>query len=186
MIKNKVKVIKNISIEEQALLINSIVDAHFDEDETGKLEYSPLFVEVSKVVNFIGHFVNGVTFEENESMYDAIVNDKQLMRIYRKSNKYFKEILGKVEDIVEYKKAKLIHTSPLDELLGEITKIVKETNESLNLKDIATLLPELAKLGKGFNQKEMVAQVLKSMPKDHKKPTKTKEEKVESLASAEE
>lgn len=186
MIKNKVKVIKNISLEERVLMINSIVDAHFDEDETGKLEYSPLFVEISKVVNFIGHFVIGVTFEENESMYDAVVNDKQLMRIYRRSNKCFKEILKKVDEIVEYKKAKLIHSSPLDELLGEITKIVKETNESLNLKDMATLLPELAKLGKNFNQKEMVAQVLKSMPKDHKKPSKTKEEKVETPTPSEE
>lgn len=186
MIKNKIKAIKNISLEEQISIINSLVDAHFDEDENGKLEYSPLLVEVSKLLNFTSYFVHGVTFEENESMYDAIINDKQLMRIYRRSNKCFKEILRKVEDLVEYKKAKLIHSSPLDELLGEITKIVKETNESLNLKDIATLLPELAKLGKSFDQKSMVEQVLKNIPKDHKKPSKIKAVKEETPTSTEE
>ena len=77
MKKNNFKVKENITFEDKANAIEYISNSLFDFDEEGEIiDYSPYYVEPAQVCAILNYFVDGIEFENGESIYDVAVADK--------------------------------------------------------------------------------------------------------------
>lgn len=176
MIKNDAKIKKSLSLSDIMTISNIVTDNHFTEnDVTGEISYTPYFRELSFVTSFADFVLKGVEFDEDDNVYESVMGDSKLADLYDDWTRTIEyvHICRYVDDMVDFKKQQLIHNkkSSLDNLLDAITDVVKKMDESLNMGDISTLLPQLAKLGENFNQEEVVNQIINSISNKEKQPT---------------
>lgn len=134
MIKNNVKVKDRLSMDEKINATIYLTSSYFIDGE-----YTPYYREISDIVVFFKYAVEGLEFEKStdesgeiveESIYDCVVNDKELLNLYNRTmcsyddnsiKKQFEEINTIVNDMVEFEKQRLIHkTTPIEEKVLEI------------------------------------------------------------------
>lgn len=176
MKKNVVKIKGSLSLSDIITISNIVVDNYFTvNDVTGEINYTPYLRELSFVTSFADFVLEGVEFDEEDNIYESVIGDKKLNDLYYDWTRTFEyiQICSYVDDMVEFKKQQLIHNkkSSLDSLLNTITDVVKKMDESLNMNDISTLLPKLAKLGENFNQEDAVKQIINSISNKEKQQT---------------
>lgn len=108
MTKTNMKIKNHISLEDKIHAINIMAHSYFQENESGETEYAPYLKEVGKVIAAAKYFIEGIAFDENESIYDSAVNDTDVKLMVNKvlSSPRFTELLDDVKDLVEYKKAR--------------------------------------------------------------------------------
>lgn len=160
MIKNNVKIKKNLSLSEKISIINLVVDSYFTENvETKEIEYTPWYKEIGLVSAFGIYVLEGVTFDEDESIYDLIIEDHtnayedNLYRRYLLWLEDIEDILNDIEDVVEFRKAKLLQPkSELDEMFKSLNKVL----ETLNSKATELDVKNIEKLAKKLNVKELM------------------------------
>lgn len=173
MIKKDAKIKEALSLSDRIAITNIVANNHFSENEiTGEVEYVPYFKELAFINSFAEYVLDGVQFDEEDNVYEKIIGDGEIYDLYWSwtMTKDHSLISTDVKDIVEFKKQQLIHNkkSSLDNLLNTITDVVKKMDESLNINDMSTLLPQLAKLGENFNQEEVVNHIINSISNKEK------------------
>lgn len=125
MIKNKKPELKNeynLTMEDEINAINEIADMFFQEktDEEGNVsvEYTPYYEKIGQINAISKYFIHGIEFEPGEDIYNAVMQDKDIRPLidevlspnegslnFTFQQKIFFNIMDKVYDIVEYRKA---------------------------------------------------------------------------------
>lgn len=178
-----VKNISTITIDERVNVINTIVNSYFQINDDKEIEYTPYFSEVGKVIAISKYLIEGISFNKDESIYSAVINDhetKTLVNNVISTNK-FKSIMNTVHDIVEYKKAEIIAhiQNEVDSVVSckilelveketEKTELETETLNNFNLwikeqRELNTLItPEMQRnFAENFNPDSLADSVIK-------------------------
>ena len=135
MKKDNVRVKSDITIVDEITAIESMVSYYFTDNE-----YTPYYVDMAKVTVIAENFLDGVEFEsedyiyqlvmENDDIYECVKKfleiptsqDKENVDCYARMEKIMKQ----VEDVVEFKKQKLIHNSDAFAIVGDMCLAVKD------------------------------------------------------------
>jgi len=182
MKKDNLVMKETLTVRERAAMTMDIVDSYFNKnEETGEVVYTPYFRDMAELIAFVTYFIEGISFDENENLYEAIMNDDDVMYFYHEylnMHVLRDKINNDVYDIVEFKKQQIIHNnkSSLDSLLDTINEVVKKLDDSLNIKEIMPLIPKLTSM-KDLDEKALVDAMIASRvikPQDYKKKSPTK------------
>ena len=135
MKKDNVRVKNDITIVDEITAIESMVSYYFTDNE-----YTPYYADMAKVTVIAENFLDGVEFEsedyvyqlvmENDDIYECVKKfleiptsqDKENVDCYARMEKIMKQ----VEDVVEFKKQKLIHNSDAFAIVGDMCLAVKD------------------------------------------------------------
>lgn len=157
MKKNNVKIKKNISIVDEITTINSIVDYYFTDGE-----YTPYYSEMGKVTAIAQNFLDGVKFDEADYIYECVMTNEDLYRCVNKfispsvsktDMQYFnrmEQIMNTVDDIVEFRKQKLIHNSDAFSIVGEMCQVIVDSLSNIANLNIQAITPENIQIAKEF------------------------------------
>lgn len=126
MTKNNIEIKKmtEITLEDEANIINTIAKAYFQTDEDGNESFTPYFSKVGKVVAIAKYMIDGIKFDDNESIYTSVINDIEVNVLVNDilTLPDFQYYIDMANDIVEYKKAE------------NIARIQNETNSVIAYK----------------------------------------------------
>ena len=133
MRKNNVKIKDNITIVDEISAIQSIVEYYFTDNE-----YTPYYADMAKTTAVAQNFLDGVEFEAEDYVYECVMTNDDL---YKWVNKFLvpsaiksdaqyynrmERIMKQVEDIVEFKKQKLIHNTDAFSIVGDMCLAIKD------------------------------------------------------------
>lgn len=156
MKKNNFKVKENITFEDKANAIEYICNSLFDFDEYGEvIDYSPYYIEPAQVCAIMNYFVEGIEFENEESVYDIAIEDKEVNDVvnsfFLKSTtaknpkltypqEVMKFVMSHVVEKVEYMKEKAIHIPTyrkdmVGEAIVELINVLVEKANELNVSE---------------------------------------------------
>lgn len=79
MKKKNIRIKNNITFIDQIAAIDMVVNSAFTD---GK--YTPFFVGKTLIESIVVHFIDGIEFDENESIYDAVFLDKEILDLVGK------------------------------------------------------------------------------------------------------
>lgn len=79
MKKKNIRIKNNITSIDQIAAIDMVVNSAFTD---GK--YTPFFVRKTLIESIVVHFIDGIEFDENESIYDAVFLDKEILDLVGK------------------------------------------------------------------------------------------------------
>lgn len=140
------KIKDNITIVDRISAIESIASAYFT---NGK--YTPYYADMAKVVAIANNFLDGVTFDDDDYIYDLVHSDEKLSSLVdkflvpsvSKTNKVYvdmmEDIMNQVEEIVKFEKEKIIHNTDSFSIIGEMCRII--TDSLSNLANMSSLSP---------------------------------------------
>lgn len=138
-----------LSRQDEINAINMIADMFFKDvkDDDGDVvgtQYAPYLEKTAKINAIVRFFLDGVEVEDGKDVYDEVMNDDEVCSLVNNFIKYhpceFDEIMEKVYDIVEYRKAE------------NLARIQNEANSILTYKILELIEKEQEK-----NQKEIEA-----------------------------
>lgn len=157
MKKENMKIKEIITFEDKANAIEYICNSLFDFGENGEItDYSPYYIEPAQVCAIINYFVEGIEFEDGESVYDVAIADKEINDIV---NQFFikntttakntkltypqeimKFVMSHVVEKVEYMKQKAIHAPSyrkdmVGEALVDLINVLSSKAEELNVSE---------------------------------------------------
>lgn len=156
MKKNNFKVKENITFEDKANAIEYICISLFDFDEEGDIiDYSPYYIEPAQVCAILNYFVEGIEFENGESIYDVAVADKEVNDVVNQfflkpttaknskltyQQEVMKFVMSHVVEKVEYMKQKSIHApvcrkDMVGEAIVELINVLSEKANELNVSE---------------------------------------------------
>lgn len=156
MKKENMKIKEIITFEDKANAIEYICNSLFDFGENGEItDYSPYYIEPAQVCAILNYFVEGIEFENGESIYDVAVADKEVNDVV---NQFFlkpttvknpkltypqevmKFVMSHVVEKVEYMKQKTIHAPSyrkdmVGEAIVELINVLSEKANELNVSE---------------------------------------------------
>ena len=156
MKKENMKIKEIITFEDKANAIEYICNSLFDFGENGEItDYSPYYIEPAQVCAILNYFVEGIEFENGESIYDVAVADKEVNDVV---NQFFlksttaknpkltypqevmKFVMSHVVEKVEYMKQKAIHAPSyrkdmVGEAIVELINVLAEKANELNVSE---------------------------------------------------
>lgn len=135
MKKDNVRVKNDITIVDEITAIESMVSYYFTDNE-----YTPYYADMAKVTVIAENFLDGVEFESEDYVYQLVMENDD---IYECVNKFLEiptsqdkesvdcyvrmeKIMKQVDDVVEFKKQKLIHNSDAFAIVGDMCLAVKD------------------------------------------------------------
>ena len=135
MKKDNVRVKNDITIVDEITAIESMVSYYFTDNE-----YTPYYADMAKVTVIADNFLDGVEFESEDYIYQLVMeNDdiyecvKKFLEIPTSQDKEsvdcyvrMEKIMKQVDDVVEFKKQKLIHNSDAFAIVGDMCLVVKD------------------------------------------------------------
>ena len=133
MRKNNVKIKDNITIVDEISAIQSIVEYYFTDNE-----YTPYYADMAKTTAVAQNFLDGVEFEAEDYVYECVMTNDDLYKCVNKflvssaiksDAQYYnrmERIMKQVEDIVEFKKQKLIHNTDAFSIVGDMCLAIKD------------------------------------------------------------
>lgn len=133
MKKENVKIKSNITIVDEISAIQSIVEYYFTDGE-----YTPYYADMAKIVTIAQNFLDGVEFEDVDYVYECVIQNDDLYKCVNKflvpstikaDAQYYnrmERIMKQVEDIVEFKKQKLIHNTDAFGIVGDMCMALKD------------------------------------------------------------
>lgn len=170
MIKTNTALKESIELVDKIKMTTELADSYFLKDEaTGEWKYTPYFADVNTITAFFLYCVDGLEFEPQqnedgsvkvdeagqpvmEPVYDAVINDEELFRLYTEiveaaqeedRERYeayehkllltqFLSVLTDVADMVEFRKQQILHQKrdSVDEFFGALTEAVKSVDFS--------------------------------------------------------
>jgi len=141
MIKNNLRIKDYISLDDKVNVIDRMVDASFTGDT-----YTPYLVEPTGMAAVAYYFLDGVQFDDDENVYDAIINDDELQEyVFRFINDdgsntptdevmIMREVRDNVYDMIQYKKQVNAQYRPdLDVIVECAEKVIRAFNNLANL-----------------------------------------------------
>ena len=157
MKKNNVKIKDKITIIDDMSVIQSIVDYYFTDGE-----YTPYYADLAKMTAIAQNYLDGVEFEPEDYVYQLIIENDDIYIcvkkfLYPSASKLDAEysarmehIMKQVDDIVEFKKQKLIHNSDAFSIVGGMCQIIVDTMSNFANLNIQALTPENIEMAKDF------------------------------------
>lgn len=135
MKKDDVRVKHNITIVDEIAVIEGMVSYYFTDGE-----YTPYYTDMAKVTVIAENFLDGIEFEPEDYIYQLVMDNDDIYECVKKfidiPNSQDKEnvdcyvrmekIMKYVDDIVEFKKQKLIHNSDAFAVVGDMCLAVKD------------------------------------------------------------
>ena len=137
MKKNNVKIKDNITSVDEISAIKSIVDYYFTDGE-----YTPYYSEMAKITVIAQTFLSGVEFDDEDYVYECVLKNDDLYKCVNKflspavsktDVKYFdimERIMKQVDDIIDFKKQKLIHSTDAFAVVGDMCMAIKSLLDS--------------------------------------------------------
>ena len=163
---SNINIIKtHLTLEEVLQFVNTVVEMCFMQDEENNdIDYSPIWKEVSILNCFAEYYTDYKATDDIEANY---LTYKDLNPF--KSNidqEQFASMLVAIDEMIDYRKAKLLQSqTPLAELLGEVTKIVKGLGDNFDMETIGELAKKLGSMGE-IDEKSLVNEVLQFQRKN--------------------
>ena len=148
-----------LKMQDEIDAIEMIADMFFRdiEDDDGNIttKYTPYLEKIGQVNAIVRYFLTGVEFDDGEDVYDAVMEDKDIEPLVKKfmvpygekieeptrEQKIMGQIMDKVYDIVEFKKADIL-TQKQNESNAILTyKIIElvEKEQERNEKEISVM-----------------------------------------------
>jgi hypothetical protein len=170
-----------LTFREVFSFVENVADACFGINAEGKAYYSPQCKIPSIQANFCEYFLD-ITFlpTEDEEGNQIIENfDKNYSTYMNVDIKNFyinqiqwNSILVSIDEAIDFRKQQLLHHSPIDDLIKEITNIVKNLGEGLDMKTVMPLMKKLSTMDK-IDEKALVDLIV-DRRKNTRKSTKKK------------
>ena len=136
MKKGKIEIKKNISMVDKVNAINLIVSSYFTNGE-----YTPYYSDMAQVMAVVTYFIEGIEFAEGEDIYNAVMQDEELVDIVHDilfdDDMIF--IKNNARDKVEFLKQKIIHShADMDKIIEACNVIIDslENFSKLNIKEM--------------------------------------------------
>lgn len=154
----EIKTEYTITMQDEINAINMIADMFFrdveSEDGTVSIIYTPYLEKIGQVNAISRYFISGIEFDEDEDVYNAVMDDKDIRPLidnffipHEKDvkniefhQKIFCDVMDKVYDIVEYRKAvnlAQIQNESNSVLTYKLLELIEKENEK-NDKEIKT------------------------------------------------
>lgn len=135
MKKDNVRIKHSITIVDEIAAIESMISYYFTDGE-----YTPYYADMAKVTVIAENFLDGIEFEPEDYVYQLVMDNDDIYECVKKfidiPNSQDKEnvdcyvrmekIMKQVNDIVEFKKQKLIHNSDAFAVVGDMCLAVKD------------------------------------------------------------
>lgn len=101
MQKNNVRIKTNITLSDKVNAIEGIVSSYFTNGE-----YTPYYAEMGEIIAIVTYFMEGIEFEEGESIYNSVISDDDVMSLIKhiSDSDNMKFIKSMVEDKVIFLK----------------------------------------------------------------------------------
>ena len=136
MKKNNVKVKENITMVDKVNAINLIVSSYFTDGE-----YTPYYSKMAEVMAVVTYFIEGIEFEDDEDIYNAVMQDEELSDIVH--DVLFEDdmifIKNNARDKVEFLKQQIIHSHADTDRIIEACNVIIDSLENfskLNIKEM--------------------------------------------------
>lgn len=153
---NSPKIKKDITLSDKVKVIESIVSSYF----TNGI-YTPYYAEQAKVIAIAYNFLEGVTFDDDDRVYDLVNSDEKLSslidkflkpqttKIGQKYNTIMDEIMEAVKDKLDFEKQRMIHNTDAFSIVGDMCVALAEILHNFsNMSQIIT--PENIEAAKSF------------------------------------
>lgn len=133
MKKDNVRIKNNITIVDEISAIESIVSYYFTDGE-----YTPYYAEMGKVTAIAQNFLSGVEFDEEDYVYQLVMTNDDLYKCVNKfinpsvsktDAQYYsrmERVMKQVDDIVEFRKQRIIHNTDAFSVVGTMCMAVKD------------------------------------------------------------
>lgn len=157
MVKNNVKIKDSITILQEIPVIESIVSYYFTDGE-----YTPYYAEMAKITSIAQYFLDGVKFEEDDYIYELVMQNEDIYKCVKKflvpsmskaESQYYElmtRIMEQVDDIVDFKKQKMIHNTDAFAVVGEMCNIIAQSLTNLANLNVQEFTPENIKVAQTF------------------------------------
>ena len=126
---NDLKVKENITMVDKVNAINDIVDAVFTDGN-----YTPYYQEMAEVIASVVYFIDGLEFEQDEAIYDAVMNDEEvslfISNFCESELMYF--VRKNVHDKVEFRKNQMIHSHADTDRIVEACNVIIDSLENFS------------------------------------------------------
>ena len=147
-----------LKMQDEIDAIEMIADMFFrdieDDDGNTTTKYTPYLEKIGQVNAIVRYFLTGVEFDDGEDVYDAVMEDKDIEPLVKKfmvpygekieeptrEQKIMGQIMDKVYDMIEFRKAKMIAQTQNESnaiLTYKILELIEKEREK-NEKEIAT------------------------------------------------
>lgn len=165
MKKENVRIKENITLADQIAVIDYIMDFYFTDGE-----YTPYYSGMARVEAIAKYFLEGITFDKEDIIYDCVVEDKEIYNLVKKfyldqsdskasktinnNNKNYLSIMAfvieNVNEKLEFEKQKVIHcTDEKSDLIKNINLTLEAfVDLSKNIKYAAKPVIENPEFGK--------------------------------------
>lgn len=193
MKKDNPRIKELITLEDEINTIESIVSSCFT-----KGAYTPYYIESAEVIALAMNFLDGVTFEPNDMVYDVVMNDEELRGLILKfyydiedtdeakqrneDNFTYINLKNRIDkhvaQMVDFEKQKLIHHNDSLDIIAEFCEVVADSLSNfakLNIKEMSKediqMATEFIKNMKDKNITETtLANAMKKVINAHKVP----------------
>ena len=143
---NNIRIKKDITLSDKIKVIESIVSSYF----TNGI-YTPYYAEQAKVIAIAYNFLEGITFDDDDRVYDLVNSDEKLSslidkflkpqttKIGQKYNTIMDEIMVAVKDKIDFEKQRMIHNTDAFAIVGDMcTALADVLNNFGNISQIMT------------------------------------------------
>ena len=128
-------------MSDKVAAIRGIVSSYFTDGE-----YTPYYAAISETIAIVTYFIEGLEFEENESVYECSIRDdevKELIDEFYTGNGRAKLTMDfvkkQVEDIVEFEKEEMIHSHPNMDKIIEACNVIIDSLDNFSKLNITEL-----------------------------------------------
>lgn len=171
MKKNNPKIKSNITLADKINAIEGIVSTYFTDGD-----YTPYYSEMGEIIAIATYFIDGLDFEENESVYNSVTKDDEVMALIKmffnnKSNafKIMSFVKEQVSDKVNFVKEQIIHNHADMDKIIEFCNVVIDSFDNfsklnlsqMNKEDMETGLNIMRQLSEKDFSKDDIADVIK-------------------------
>lgn len=150
MIKENMRIKENITLLDKIDAVESIVSSYFTDDD-----YTPYYVEMAEVIAVVTYFIEGITFEDNDSIYDLYNEDKELrdlvdqfiiddisMMESTSELEIMRWVRNQVFDKVDFTKENIIHSNPDLDTIVEAANVIIESLGNFSKLNFEYMTPE--------------------------------------------
>lgn len=160
MVKESVKIKDNISIVDEIAVIENIASYYFTDGE-----YTPYYADMAKVTAIARYFLDGIEFEIEDNIYELVMNDVDIYKCVKKflspsvnksDAQYYERmenIMDQVNDIIEFRKQKMIHNTDAFSIVGEMCQVIVDSLSNFANLNIQSIDPESIQVAKDFMMK---------------------------------
>lgn len=168
----KIKEVIDVTFSDKVNAILEIASSCFVNDM-----YTPYYREMAEIIAIATSFIEGLEFEENESIYTEVIKDPQVMNLVKlfynpttEIHNIMEYVNEQVDDIVEFEKQKLIHKHADTDKIVEACNIIIDSFSNFSKLNIGQMTKDdmnvaidvMKKLSKTNFTKEDFAEVMKN------------------------